>query len=58
MTDIIALITEFGITFDGEHVKIHQKLKLNEEVPLEIQLKEDCDHYRYAKDFLRNTPEE
>ena len=56
ISDILAVKKEIGLTLDGEHVKSHQVLDKDEEVPLEVQLNEDCDET--AKDFLRNAADE
>ena len=56
ISDILAVKKEIGLTLDGEHVKSHQVLDKDEEVPLEVQLNEDCDED--AKDFLRNAADE
>ena len=56
ISDILAVKKEIGLTLDGEHVKSHQVLDKDEEVPLEVQLNEDCDEN--AKDFLRNRADE
>ena len=53
VADIIAVKKEMGLEFNGEHVKIHQKLDAEAEIPLEVQLNDDCNHY--AKEFLRNA---
>jgi hypothetical protein len=41
------------LTLNGEHVKSHQDLGKDEEVPIKVQLNKDCDEN--AKDFLCNA---
>jgi hypothetical protein len=53
ISDILAVKKEIGLTIDGKCVKSHQVLDKDKEVPLEVQLNEDCDEN--AKDFLRNA---
>ena len=51
--DIIAVKKEIGLEFHGEHVKSHQKLDQEAEIPLEVQLNDECNCY--AKDILQNA---